>query len=149
MLTRHGHEVLAASQSSRADLVTGEGPVDALKGASVVVDVSDFFSREDAVMNCFTASTRNLLSGEIASGARLLETLDEMRAFGAQLLQYWLPVSSRWMCDRRRWLSSWIYGCRRTSVGRMGSVSACAVAEKPSAFPVNARTAEKLTAGCR
>ena len=41
------------------------------------------------------------------------------------------PVSSPWICDRRRWLSSrGSYGCRRTRVGRMGSTSACAVTEK-------------------
>jgi uncharacterized protein YbjT (DUF2867 family) len=38
-LTRYGHEVVTASPRSRVDVVTGEGLGEALKGASVVVDV--------------------------------------------------------------------------------------------------------------
>src|SRR6185436_3118108 len=69
MLSRDGHEVAAASRRSGVDAVTGEGLAEALKGASVVVDVSDSPSFEDAaVMKFFEASTRNLLAGEAAAG---------------------------------------------------------------------------------
>ncbi len=40
MLTGDGHDVVAASRRSGADIVTGEGLAEALTGASVVVDVS-------------------------------------------------------------------------------------------------------------
>jgi uncharacterized protein YbjT (DUF2867 family)/nitrite reductase/ring-hydroxylating ferredoxin subunit len=69
MLSRDGHEVAAASRRSGVDIVTGEGLSEALRGASVVVDVSDSPSFEDAAaMNFFKAATRNLLSGEAAAG---------------------------------------------------------------------------------
>jgi uncharacterized protein YbjT (DUF2867 family)/nitrite reductase/ring-hydroxylating ferredoxin subunit len=69
MLTRDGHDVVAASRRSGVDLVTGEGLAEALSGASVVVDVSDSPTFEDAaVMKFFKASTRNLLTAEGAAG---------------------------------------------------------------------------------
>ena len=41
LLTRDGHEVVAASRRSGMDTVTGEGLIQALSGAAVVVDVSN------------------------------------------------------------------------------------------------------------
>jgi uncharacterized protein YbjT (DUF2867 family)/nitrite reductase/ring-hydroxylating ferredoxin subunit len=71
MLTRDGHEVVAASRRSRVDVVTGEGLAEALKGASVVVDVTNSPSFEDAaLMKFFTTATHNLLAGEAAAGVR-------------------------------------------------------------------------------
>jgi uncharacterized protein YbjT (DUF2867 family) len=68
-LRGHGHEAIAASPNSGVNSVTGEGLAEALKGASVVVDVSNSPSWEDAaVMNFFETSTRNLLSAEKAAG---------------------------------------------------------------------------------
>ena len=68
-LREHGHEAIAASPNSGVNSVTGEGLADALKGASVVVDVSNAPSWEDAaVMSFFDTSTRNLLAGEAAAG---------------------------------------------------------------------------------
>jgi uncharacterized protein YbjT (DUF2867 family) len=68
-LRQHGHEVVAASPSSGVNTLTGEGLAEALKGASVVVDVSNSPSWEDAaVMKFFDTSTRNLLAGEAAAG---------------------------------------------------------------------------------
>lgn len=67
-LTRGGHDVVAASRRSGIDVVTGEGLAEALRGASVLVDVSDSPSFEDAaVMTFFTTTTRNLLTGEAAA----------------------------------------------------------------------------------
>ena len=63
------HEVVAASPSSGVNALTGEGLADALKGASVVLDVSNAPSWEDeAVMSFFETSTRNLLAFEAAAG---------------------------------------------------------------------------------
>ena len=63
------HEALAASPNSGVNSVTGEGLAEALKGASVVVDVSNSPSWEDAaVLKFFETSTRNLLTYEAAAG---------------------------------------------------------------------------------
>src|SRR4051812_37183659 len=68
-LREHGHEAVAASPNSGVNTLTGEGLAEVLKGASVVVDVSNSPSWEDAaVMNFFETSTRNLLAGEQAAG---------------------------------------------------------------------------------
>jgi uncharacterized protein YbjT (DUF2867 family) len=68
-LREHGHETVAASPNSGVNTLTGEGLAEALKGASVVVDVSNSPSWEDsAVMKFFETSTRNLLSYEAAAG---------------------------------------------------------------------------------
>jgi uncharacterized protein YbjT (DUF2867 family) len=64
-LREHGHEAIAASPNSGVNSVTGEGLAEALKGASVVVDVTNSPSWEDsAVMKFFETSTRNLLINE-------------------------------------------------------------------------------------
>ena len=58
-----GHDVLAASRRTGVDAVTGEGLAEAFDGADVVVDVSNSPSFEDdAVMEFFRTSTRNLLA---------------------------------------------------------------------------------------
>ena len=68
-LREHGHEALAASPNSGVNTLTGEGLAEALKGASVVVDVSNSPSWEDsAVMKFFETSTRNLLTYEASAG---------------------------------------------------------------------------------
>jgi uncharacterized protein YbjT (DUF2867 family) len=68
-LREQGHEAVAASPKSGVNSLTGEGLAEALKGASVVVDVSNAPSWEDsAVMQFFEASTRNLLTHEAAAG---------------------------------------------------------------------------------
>jgi len=64
-----GHEAVAASPNTGVNSVTGEGLADALKGASVVVDVTNSPSWEDAaVLKFFETSTRNLLANEGAAG---------------------------------------------------------------------------------
>jgi uncharacterized protein YbjT (DUF2867 family) len=68
-LREHGHEVVPASPRLGINSVTGEGLGDAMQGAQVVVDVSNSPSFEDAaVLEFFTASTRNLLAVEAAAG---------------------------------------------------------------------------------
>src|SRR6201987_5979629 len=70
-LREHGHEPLAASPNSGVNTLTGEGLAEALKGASVVVDVSNSPNWEDkAVMDFFETSTRNLLAAEAAAGVK-------------------------------------------------------------------------------
>src|SRR5438270_2748992 len=65
------HEVVAASRDSGVNTLTGEGLADAMRGASVVVDVTNSPSFEDAaVLKFFETSTRNLLSAEAAAGVR-------------------------------------------------------------------------------
>lgn len=68
-LRERGYEVVAASPNSGVNTLTGEGLAEAFEGASVVVDVSNSPSFEDAaVMKFFQTSTRNLLTFEAASG---------------------------------------------------------------------------------
>ena len=68
-LREHGHEAVAAAPNTGVNTLTGEGLAEVLKGASVVVDVSNAPSWDDAaVLNFFTTSTRNLLTYEAATG---------------------------------------------------------------------------------
>src|SRR5215510_4016434 len=68
-LSALGHEAMAAAPNTGVNTLTGEGLAEVLKGAQVVVDVSNSPSFEDAaVMNFFQTSTRNLLSYEAAAG---------------------------------------------------------------------------------
>jgi len=68
-LGEQGHEAVAASPKSGVNTLTGEGLAEALEGASVVVDVSNSPSFEEAaVMEFFKTSTRNLLTYEAAAG---------------------------------------------------------------------------------
>lgn len=68
-LREQGHEAIAASPNSGVNTLTGEGLAEALPGASVVVDVSNSPSFEDAaVLTFFETSTRNLLTYEAAAG---------------------------------------------------------------------------------
>jgi len=68
-LSALGHEAVAAAPNTGVNTLTGEGVAEVLKGAQVVVDVSNSPSFEDAaVMNFFQTSTRNLLAYEEAAG---------------------------------------------------------------------------------
>ena len=70
-LKEQGHEAVAASPNSGVNTLTGEGLAEAVKGASIAVDVSNSPSWEDAaVMKFFETSTRNLLASEAAAGVR-------------------------------------------------------------------------------
>ena len=70
-LGEHGHEALPAAPSTGVNTLTGEGLVEVLEGAAVVVDVSNSPSfADDPVMEFFRTSTTNLLdySGEAGVG---------------------------------------------------------------------------------
>jgi uncharacterized protein YbjT (DUF2867 family) len=95
-LREHGHEVVAASPNSGVNTLTGEGLAEVLKGASVVVDVSNSPSWEDAaVMNFFETSTRNLMTYEASAGVAHhvalsvvgTERLSESGYFRAKIVQ--------------------------------------------------------------
>jgi uncharacterized protein YbjT (DUF2867 family) len=66
-----GHEAVAASLQSGVNVLTGEGLAAALKGAQVVVDVTNSPSFEArAVMEFFLTSGRNLAAAESAAGVK-------------------------------------------------------------------------------
>jgi uncharacterized protein YbjT (DUF2867 family) len=68
-LREHGHEGVAAAPNTGVNTITREGLAEVLKGASVVVDVSNSPSWDDAeVLKFFETSTRNLLTDEAATG---------------------------------------------------------------------------------
>ncbi|HVH86598.1 MAG TPA: SDR family oxidoreductase [Terriglobales bacterium] len=68
-LREHGHEAVAAAPNTGVNTLTGEGLAEVLKGASLVVDVSNSPSWDDAaVLNFFETSTKNLLTYEAAAG---------------------------------------------------------------------------------
>jgi uncharacterized protein YbjT (DUF2867 family) len=68
-LREAGHEVMAASPDTGVNTITGEGLREALAGAQVVVDVANSPSFEDnAVLEFFETSGRNLLAAEKAAG---------------------------------------------------------------------------------
>ena len=67
-LNEQGHEAVAAAPNTGVNTITGEGLSEVLKGAAVVVDVSNAPSWDDAaVLNFFETSTRNLLAQEAAA----------------------------------------------------------------------------------
>jgi len=68
-LGEHGHEAVAADLGTGVNTLTGEGLTEAFDGADVVVDVSNSPSFEDdAVLEFFQTSTRNILAAEQAAG---------------------------------------------------------------------------------
>jgi uncharacterized protein YbjT (DUF2867 family) len=70
-LRAQGHEAVAAAPNTGVNTLTGEGLAEVMKGASVVVDVSNSPDWEEtAVMNFFVTSTRNLLAHEAAAGVK-------------------------------------------------------------------------------
>src|SRR3990167_7628769 len=70
-LREQGHEAVPASPDTGVNTLTGKGLAEVLRGASVVVDVSNSPSFDDAaVMEFFTTSTRNLLKHAAAADVR-------------------------------------------------------------------------------
>jgi uncharacterized protein YbjT (DUF2867 family) len=95
-LEAQGHEALPASPDRGVNTITGEGLAEVMAGADVVVDVSNAPAWEDdAVLEFFTTSTRNLCAAERAAsvghhvavsivGADLLPDSGYLRAKVAQ-----------------------------------------------------------------
>jgi uncharacterized protein YbjT (DUF2867 family) len=70
-LRERGHDAFAASPSTGVNSITREGLAEAMDGADVVVDVANAPSWEDqAVLDFFETSSRNLLAAEAAAGVR-------------------------------------------------------------------------------
>ena len=68
-LRREGHDAVAASPDTGVNTLTGDGLAEVLKGAAVVVDVTNSPSFEDAaVMEFFETSTRNILAAAASAG---------------------------------------------------------------------------------
>jgi uncharacterized protein YbjT (DUF2867 family) len=68
-LTQRGHEAVAASPNTGVNTLTGEGLADAVRGADVVLDVTNAPSWEDqAVLDFFVTSTTNQLAAEEEAG---------------------------------------------------------------------------------
>ena len=66
-----GHDALPASPDTGVNTLTGAGLAEALERAEVVVDVSNAPNwDDDAVLDFFQTSTRNLLPAEAAAGVR-------------------------------------------------------------------------------
>jgi uncharacterized protein YbjT (DUF2867 family) len=68
-LGAHGHDAVPASPATGVDTITGEGLADVMVGADVVVDLANAPAwDDDAVLEFFTTSTRNLLTAEGDAG---------------------------------------------------------------------------------
>jgi len=68
-LRERGHDALAAAPSTGVNSITREGLAEAMHGAKIVVDVANAPSWEDqAVLEFFETSSRNLLAAEAAAG---------------------------------------------------------------------------------
>ncbi|PRA58116.1 NmrA family transcriptional regulator [Pseudomonas sp. MYb187] len=75
-LRQRGHEALAASPNTGVNSITREGLAEAMDGADIVVDVANAPAWDDqAVLEFFQTSTRNLLAAEAAAGVRHHVTL--------------------------------------------------------------------------
>lgn len=70
-LRQRGHQAVPAAPSTGVNSITREGLAEAMNGADVVVDVANAPSWEDnAVLEFFETSTRNLLAAEKAAGVK-------------------------------------------------------------------------------
>jgi uncharacterized protein YbjT (DUF2867 family) len=95
-LRARGHDVIAASPNTGVNTITGEGLADVLAGTEVVLDLANSPSFEDnAVMEFFETSGRNLLAAEKTAGVKHhvalsvvgTERLQESGYFRAKLVQ--------------------------------------------------------------
>ena len=68
-LKQKGHEAIAAAPNTGVNTITGKGLKEAMAGAQVVIDLTNSPSFEDeAVLEFFETSGRNLLAAEAAAG---------------------------------------------------------------------------------
>ena len=95
-LRETSHHPVAASPETDVNSLTGEGLHEALRGAQVLVDVANAPDwDDDAVMDFFQTSTRNLLAAAAAAGVGLhvalsvvgTERLTESGYFRAKIAQ--------------------------------------------------------------
>ncbi|MHA5053195.1 SDR family oxidoreductase [Streptomyces sp. SD15] len=94
-LRDHGVEVVPVSRRHGVDVITGNGLDEALRGAEVVVDVTDAPARtEEAGVRFFRTATANLLASAASAGVEHHVVLSMVGAerlrsgyFGAKLLQ--------------------------------------------------------------
>jgi uncharacterized protein YbjT (DUF2867 family) len=71
ILRQGGHEVVAGSPKHGINSITGEGLQEAMAGAHVVIDLANAPAWEDqAVLEFFQTSSRNILAAEAAAGVR-------------------------------------------------------------------------------
>lgn len=71
LLTAHRHDAVPAAPQTGVNTLTGDGLGEALRGADVVVDVSNSPSfADDDVMSFFVTSTTNILAAEKAAGVK-------------------------------------------------------------------------------
>ena len=71
ILRQGGHEAVAASPNTGVNSITGEGLKEAMAGTQVVIDLANSPSWEDqAVLEFFQVSGRNLLAAAAAAGVR-------------------------------------------------------------------------------
>jgi uncharacterized protein YbjT (DUF2867 family) len=69
-LTAAGHEVVSASLSTGVDLLTGKGLDEALKGAEVVVNLTNSPTFDEASLDFFRTSMTNLLASGKKGGVQ-------------------------------------------------------------------------------
>jgi uncharacterized protein YbjT (DUF2867 family) len=70
-LKQKGHEAIAAAPNTGVDTITGMGLKEAMAGAQVVIDLANSPSFEDeAVLEFFETSGRNLLPAETSAGVK-------------------------------------------------------------------------------
>jgi uncharacterized protein YbjT (DUF2867 family) len=70
-LGSQGHDLVPASPATGVDSITGEGLADAMAGADTVIDVSNApVWDDDAVLEFFTTSARNVSAAERDAGVR-------------------------------------------------------------------------------
>jgi uncharacterized protein YbjT (DUF2867 family) len=67
-LTKRGHDALAAAPETGVNTLTGEGLAKALEGASVVVDVANSPTFDDAAIPFFRSAGGNLLAAARGAG---------------------------------------------------------------------------------
>jgi uncharacterized protein YbjT (DUF2867 family) len=95
-LREHGHEAVAASPNTGVNTLTGEGLADALANATVVINVSNSPSVEDAAaLEFFETSTRNLLAAEAAAGVGHHVALSVVRTGRLQQSGYFRAKSAQ------------------------------------------------------
>ncbi|WP_246245174.1 SDR family oxidoreductase [Amycolatopsis pithecellobii] len=69
-LAAAGHDAVGHSRSTGVDLLTGDGLADALRGAEVVVDLSNSPTFDEASLDFFRTSVTNWLGAAAKAGVR-------------------------------------------------------------------------------